>query len=39
MPQQPTIQQPQRESDLSAILSFSNMPASQTRRTLLLHQC
>ena len=39
MPQKPPVHQAQRESDLSAILSFSPLPPNETKRALALRAC
>jgi hypothetical protein len=39
MPGKPPVHQAQRESDLSAILSFSPLPSSETKRALTLRAC
>jgi hypothetical protein len=39
MPPTPPVHKAQRESDLSAILSFSPLPPSETKRSLILRAC
>ena len=39
MPAKPPVHQAQRESDLSAILSFCSLPPSETKRALVLRAC
>lgn len=39
MPPTPPVHKAQRESDLSAILSFSPLPPSETKRALILRAC
>jgi hypothetical protein len=39
MPKTPPTHQAQRESDLSAIISFSPLPPSETKRALALRAC
>ena len=39
MPAKPPVHQAKRESDLSAILSFSSLPPSETKRALVLRSC
>lgn len=39
MPQTPPAHKASRESDLAAILSFSPLPPSETKRALILRSC